>query len=413
MEVKVKVNEFFGDSELSLEFPKNWGIEVITMAGHDAPQLTDDQIRDAFSHPIGTQTIEEMAKGKRGRVVVTCDDLTRPTPAHRVFPFIMEELQNAGISDDQIFILGSFGAHPTMNLDDFTRKVGDEMVAKYPCVNHNCYDHLENIGISELGTPVNINKEFYEADLRISVSGIKKHGMAGSGGGGKAVLPGVTSLETILWNHHAVRGSQPNKIWFLKDNLMRQDMQQIARMAELNLSINCNYNGKRELVGLHIGDVDDAWKEAVKQCYQLHATPPVKEKADIVIACSYPKSAQGTDFWCANASLKEGGTAVGIHHYPPGRSIVHYRSEYIGRNWQRIKGSTPKRWPVENAEHTIMFTDRLQKSYMLGFKENVEWTTSWRQTIKRLRDIHEDEARVAIYPCSALQFETKENPLLL
>jgi len=413
MEVKVKVNEFYGDNERSIKFPEKWDVNIIKMVGHDAPQLTNEQIKDAFQHPIGTQTIEEMAKGKKGRVVVTCDDLTRPTPAHKVFPFIMEELKNAGITDDQIFILGSFGAHPPMNLDEFTRKVGDKMVAKYPCVNHNCYDHLEKIGISELGTPVQINKEFYEADLKITVSGIKKHALAGSGGGGKAILPGVTSLETILWNHHVVHGSQPNKIWSLKDNLVRQDMQQIARMAELDVSINCNYNGKRELVGLHIGDVDDAWKEAVKLCYQLHETPPVKEKADVVIANSYPKSAQGTDFWCANASLKEGGTAVGIHNYLPGRAIVHYRAEYIGRNWQRIEGSTPKRWPVKNAEHIIMFADRLQKSYMLGYEDSVEWTTSWGQTIKSMREIHGDEARVAIYPCSALQFEKKENPLLL
>jgi nickel-dependent lactate racemase len=158
--------------------------------------MTNDEIRGALDNTLGASNITEQARGKRGRIVVTCDDLSRPTPAGRVFPFIIEQLHEAGISDSQISILGSFGSHHPMNLDAFARKLGDEAIARYDCVNHNPFYNFENLGRTSRGTPLLVNKEFASADLRICISGVKKHRWAGAGGGGKAVLPGVSSIET-------------------------------------------------------------------------------------------------------------------------------------------------------------------------------------------------------------------------
>lgn len=115
------------------------------MAGHDTPPLTDNQIHDAFTHPIGTRTISELSHGKRGKIVITVDDLTRPTPAYRVLPFILKELKASGITDDQILIIGAIGTHHPMNLHDFTLKVGPEIIAKYDVVNHNPFEHFTEL----------------------------------------------------------------------------------------------------------------------------------------------------------------------------------------------------------------------------------------------------------------------------
>ncbi len=115
--IRLTVNEHYGDEVIQLPLPGRWNVHRVEMACKDAPQLNDDEIRAAIDNTVGASTIEEQAKGKKGRIVVTCDDLSRPTPAGRVFPFIVEQLHNAGISDSQIFILGSFGCHHAMNLD--------------------------------------------------------------------------------------------------------------------------------------------------------------------------------------------------------------------------------------------------------------------------------------------------------
>ncbi|MBA7617727.1 hypothetical protein ES703_77833 [subsurface metagenome] len=76
--VVVPILAWYGDTNLELDFPESWDVTVCQMKGHDAPHLLDDEIREAFTNPIGTKTIKELAKGKK-EVVILFDDMTRPT----------------------------------------------------------------------------------------------------------------------------------------------------------------------------------------------------------------------------------------------------------------------------------------------------------------------------------------------
>ena len=411
-QISLRVNEHYGDEDITLTFPEKWSIHRVEMACKDTPPLSDDKLRAALDNTVGAPNIVEQAKGKRGRIVVTCDDLSRPTPAGRVFPFIVEQLHQAGVSDSQIFVLGSFGCHNPMNIDSFARKLGDAVVAKYDCVNHNPFQNFMNLGRTSRGTPVHVNKEFASADLRICISGVKKHIWAGAGGGGKAVLPGVSSIETILYNHSIIEGRRPDRrrIWWIKDNPERQDMQETARMADLNVSVNCVYNHHRQLIDLSAGHVDDAWKGAVRSCYRAHnsASAPL---SDIVVVNAYPQADQDIDWWGAQESLRGGGTVVAVHRFDAGRALLHYRAEQMGAPWQRICGYPSKRWPVEQAGRVIVYTDRLSRRQMLSYDERVEWLTDWGEVLRRLTEVHGEEASVSVYPYGKIQFDAAKNPL--
>jgi nickel-dependent lactate racemase len=413
-DVKVRVNEHYGDALIPLEFPDGWKLNVAEMACQGVQPMTDEEIRSALDNSVGAASIAEQAKGKKGRIVVTCDDLSRPTPAGRVFPFIVEQLHEAGVSDHQIFILGSFGLHHPMNLDAFARKLGDWVVAKYDCVNHDPFQNHENLGRTSSGTPLKVNQEFARADLRICISGVKKHRWAGAGGGGKAIVPGVASIETILYNHSIIEGRRPEnrRIWWIKDNPERRDMQECARMADLNVSVNCVYDGSRQLIGLHAGDVDDAWKKAVKATYAAHSTEKAPE-SDVVIANAFPQADQDIDWSGAEGSLREGGTAVGVHLFRAGRALLHYRAEQMGAPWNRILGYPSRRWPVKQAGETLVYTDRPNRRQMLAYDDRVEWLTDWSLILGRLVELHGDDATAAIYTCGKLQFDPEKNPLSL
>ncbi|MGD2200392.1 MAG: lactate racemase domain-containing protein [Candidatus Bathyarchaeota archaeon] len=410
--VKVRVNEHYGDDLIPLEFPDGWEVHMAEMACHSSKAMTDEEIRDALDNTVGSANIEEQARGKRGRIVVTCDDLSRPTPAGRVFPFIIESLHEAGVSDDQIFVLGSFGCHHPMNLDAFAKKLGDWVVEKYDCINHNPFFNHKNLGRTSSGTPLKVNKEFADADLRICISGVKKHRWAGAGGGGKAILPGVSSIESILYNHSIIEGRRPEgrRIWWIKDNPERLDMQECARMADLNVSVNCVYDGSRQLIDLYAGDVDDAWREAVKACYKAHHTETAP-KSDVVVVNSYPQADQDIDWWGAQASLKGGGTAIGVHHFRLGRALLHYRAEQMGAPWTRTQGYHQRRWPVEAAENTLIYIDRPSKHQALTYDDKVEWLTDWNIILGQLRETHGEDATASVYPCGKLQFDSEESPL--
>ena len=411
-ELKVRVNEHHGDDLIPLKLPDSWDIRRVEMACHQDLPMTDEEIRASLDNTLGTSNITAQARGKKGRIVITCDDLSRPTPADRVFPFIIEQLHEAGVSDDQIFVLGSFGTHHPMNLDAFARKLGNDAVAKYDCVNHNPFDHFENLGRTGRGTPVRVNKEFASADLRICISGVKKHTWAGAGGGGKAVLPGVSSIDSILHNHSIIEGHRPidRRIWWIKENPERLDMQEYARIADLNVSVNCVYNHRRQLIDLYAGDVDDAWSEAVKRCYVAHDSKTAP-RSDIVIVNAYPQADQGIDWWGARESLRKGGTAVAVHHFAMGNALLHYMSEKMGALWRRMGGYERRSWPVKQAENTIVYTNRVSKRMMLSLDDRVEWRTDWESVLERMTDLHGDDASVAVYPCGKLQFDSDKYPL--
>ena len=80
--IRVPIKAWYGDEEMELAFAESWEVEECRMRGHDTPVLSDDQLREALRHPMGTQTLREMAQGRK-EVVILFDDLTRPPPVGR------------------------------------------------------------------------------------------------------------------------------------------------------------------------------------------------------------------------------------------------------------------------------------------------------------------------------------------
>ena len=415
--VKMRVDEHY-DREATVSFPDSWNVNVVSMKGHAAPPLSDDEVRDALMQPIGSPSLQDLARGKQGKIVVTCDDLERPTPAYRVFPFIMDELNKAGISDDQIFIMGAYGLHAAMTMDAYGRKVGWDMVQRFDCVNHNAFKNHTNLGKTSRGTPLLVDAEFAKADLRIVVCGIKKHPFAGCGGSGKHVIPGVAAFDTIAWNHQTIGRTSAKGIWRIKGNDGRADMQEAGRMANIDFVVNCCYNDKRDLVGLYSGDMDDSWHEAIKYSHQLHATQLPQKEADIVVVNSYLQAQQGIDWWPAQSTLRQDGSAVGIHQYTPGWRLTHYSVESFGSGgysdgyWARLHNYPNRLWPVKQAENILVWSQKIAKRNMLRYSESVNWLKQWDDVVTKLQALHGDAATVNVFPCSRVQFDSSV-PLIL
>ena len=62
--------------------------------------------------PIGTPRIAELAKGQESAAIIV-DDLSRPTPASKIIPFLLRELTAAGVPKSEIrFVVGVAPAQP-------------------------------------------------------------------------------------------------------------------------------------------------------------------------------------------------------------------------------------------------------------------------------------------------------------
>src|ERR1035437_4567603 len=174
--VVIPTHEFAGPGgapwiEERLDFPANWDIHVMEMAGHNLPALTPEQIADQCSHPIGAQSLRELAGGKK-TVAISFDDLTRTTPAYAVTPWLVAELAQAGIDERNILFIGSFGTHRAMTQGEVERKLGARIAKSYAWVNHDVFDNVKEAGTTTRGNKVLLNQTFLAADLKICISGI-------------------------------------------------------------------------------------------------------------------------------------------------------------------------------------------------------------------------------------------------
>ena len=111
---------WYGDIDLTLQFPDTWTVHVLPPK--DAPKLDAAGIEAAFANPIGTKRIAELAQGKRSAAIVV-DDVSRPTPAAEVIPYVLAELAEAGIPQREIrFVIGG-GSHRPQTREEMEKKV--------------------------------------------------------------------------------------------------------------------------------------------------------------------------------------------------------------------------------------------------------------------------------------------------
>lgn len=401
--IKVPVLAWYGDEEYELEFPEPWDVTVCNMKGANAPPLSDSEIRKAFANPIGSKTIEDLARGKK-EVAILFDDLTRPTPTEIIVPYILEQLAAAGISDDNIRFIAAIGAHGSMDGIAFRKKLGDEITGRFLVYNHNPYENCIPLGKSKLGTSVSINSELMSCDLKIGIGSIIPHPY-GFGGGSKVILPGVASVETIDANHGRLMKSPTVGMGKLEGNVLRQDMDEAARMAGFDIKIDAIINLKREIVALFVGDVVDEYVEGVKFARKHYATDMIND-ADIVIANCYSKANEMALAPRVASPLltQKGGDMVIIAITPEGQ-ITHYLARSFGRDfggrlWVKRKGL-----PDRTKRLIVMapYPDRSGADWLAPY-ELINWARSWPEVIQQLKESYGNKAKVAVIPDATLQY---------
>ena len=181
--------------------PLNWEKNIIHMRGYGATVLTQEQLAEQLSKPVGTAPLREIAAGRK-TVAITFGEMSRPTPTYEVVPWVLDQLTAAGIRDEKLFI-AAIANHRPMTQTEVATKLGMAVIKKYAWINHSCFYGCKEIGTTSRKTNVMVNQTFMDADLKITLSGIKVHFDAGYGGGAKMVLPGVSISTrwntTIMW----------------------------------------------------------------------------------------------------------------------------------------------------------------------------------------------------------------------
>jgi len=403
--------EWYGDQPLELLFPERWEVTRCRMEGEGKRGLRDEEIRAALENPVGTKPLSRLAEGHE-EVIILFDDMTRPTKTYRVLPFILETLERAGIPDENVRLIMATGSHGPHGRLDFVKKLGEEVVERYPVYNHNPYDNLEDLGETSRGTPVKVNAEVMGCDLKIGIGSILFHRLMGFSGGGKIIMPGVAGIETIQHNHGDVggfgAGRRPHpSTGYLRNegNVMRLDAEEAARMVGLDFKVDMVINLRREPQALFAGDFVEEQRLGAQRAYREHATEAPREM-DIVVVNAYARANEPhIAMWAAYTSVKEDGTIVLIPNAPDGE-INHWIFGRHGK-WHggRLWGPRPRR-PLQRGRRLIIYSPYRERTLEMkfGLPEQVTWVKTWVEVLEELRNDYPGRARVAVYPDATLGY---------
>ena len=242
---------------------------------------------DALRRPQGISPFQDLLSGVK-RVAVIVDDATRPTPVAAILEVLLTHLADSGFSNENTTIVVALGTHEAMKRDALEARLGKKVLSHAKVVQHNAWQSdLVPIRVPGEQRVVKINPEVAQADLRVGISSILPHPMAGYGGGPKIVMPGVSDYEYIR-DHHVTYLTHPRSVaGATKGNPFHEGCMEAARAIGLDFSINCVYNQKGQIIRIVGGSLETAFEEAVKVCFK-RLGHSFEEKVDVTITSSYP-----------------------------------------------------------------------------------------------------------------------------
>jgi nickel-dependent lactate racemase len=307
----------YGRTGLEVDLPADRLVGPLALRAVTPLANPEEAIAEVLAKPTGTPPLADLARGRKNACIVICD-VTRPVPNRLLLVPMLQTLEEAGISRDDILILIATGLHRPNQGNELEEMVGPDIVKHYRIENHfgkKLADH-EFLGTTPNDVPAYIDRRYMEADLKITTGLIEPHLMAGYSGGRKVICPGLAALETVkIWHGPKFLEHPKADCGFLHGNPVHEENTRIAKMAGCDFIVNVCIDGQRRITWVGAGHMEEAWLEGVRFVESV-VRVPVPEAFDVVVtSCAgYPLD---TTWYQAIKGLtgalpivKQGGTII-------------------------------------------------------------------------------------------------------
>src|SRR3954447_20284405 len=422
--------------ELELEIAE---ANVLAAIYPDEPNHVPDATAaaaEALESPVDGPRFSELLAGGKS-VAIVIDNQFRPTPQSKLLPPVLDALEAAGVTD-AVVVCANGKAFP-MSESDIEQKVARENLARMERLgipflqneprNAEMYTY---VGVSSRGTPVWLHKEVARCDVKITI-GQAQANHWGAGGGGKLILPGVVSDETIESNHCAFVPS-PQTHYGAYAGPMRSDIDEVATMCGLDCTMNVVLDTRGRVADVVFGSHPEAHLEAIKRFNAVYAyESPVPEhgQADIAICGVFAPTDHlffHTGWGCMSADfvLRDGGTILYCSPSPgvstavgdfPGLALMDLMKPYMPPtpgNYEQVLRDIHARkiqmwagciwvpiYEVMTRKHLKLVT--LEENLELAADIGMDATTSLDHALAEALAQHGPDAKVVVLPYARYQ----------
>jgi len=283
----------FDRGELGFELPEGWRGTVVE--SKTVPPIEDvpAAVAEAVANPTNSPPLRELA-GPRDKVCIVFTDVTRASPDALLVPPMLAELEAAGVHDEDITLLCGVGMHRPSTPEEKIAKLGRAIVGRYRVIDSEPQnpEALVDLGTTESGIPLSVNKVAYEADLLIATGIVEPHQYAGYSGGRKTLAVGAAGEAMIAYTHGPHMVDHPGtRLGRIEGNPFHEAVTEAARRAGLRFIVNVVQDDRKRVVYACAGEPEATFRELVTFAKALYEVP-VPQQYDVAVAgVGFPKDA--------------------------------------------------------------------------------------------------------------------------
>jgi nickel-dependent lactate racemase len=311
----VNIRLAYGKKGLYIDLSDDLNVQIVTPEYAEGLGDQAEAVRDALRRPMGSKPLQKLVT-PADTVAIVVNDITRPTPYNVILPVLLDELGH--VPDKQIVLFNATGTHRSNTDAELGRMLGAEIVRRFRIVQNEARDKDSHtlVGTTSSGNDVWIHSEYVKCAMRILTGFIEPHFFAGFSGGGKACMPGLARLDTVLRNHSPQNIDDPLAAWGVtRGNPVWEGIREAALMVQPSFLLNVALNRDKQITGVFAGDLKEAHAQGCRYV-KASAMVPVDQPYDIVITSNagYPldlnlyQSVKGMS--AASRVVKKGGSII-------------------------------------------------------------------------------------------------------
>jgi nickel-dependent lactate racemase len=283
----------YGKTETEFDLPP--GMRGTVVVSRPAEPLTDVEraVAEALARPIGSPPLREMA-GPGDRVCIVFTDVTRASPDYLLVPALLEELEAAGVRDEDVTLLCGIGMHRPSTHEEKVVKLGQAIIDRYRVIDNEPQnpEALVDLGLTPGGVPVSVHRVAVEADLLIATGLVEPHQYAGYSGGRKTLAVGAAGEALIAHTHGPAFVDHPGtRLGRIEGNPFHEAITEAARRAGLRLIFNVVLDDEKRILKVAAGEPEAAFRELVAFARSIYEVD-IPHQYDVAIGgVGFPKDA--------------------------------------------------------------------------------------------------------------------------
>jgi nickel-dependent lactate racemase len=283
----------YDKGELTFDLPAGWRGTAVESKTVPPIQDVPAAVAAAVAQPVNSPPLRELAK-PGDTVCIVFTDVTRASPDWLLVPPLLAELKTAGVRDKDITLLCGIGMHRASTIEEKVAKLGQAVVDRYRVIDSEPQNPaaLVDLGTTDTGIPLSVNRTAYEADLLIATGIVEPHQYAGYSGGRKTLAVGAAGEAMIAYTHGAQVVDHPGtRLGRTEGNPFHQAVSEAARRAGLRFIVNVVQDDRKRVACVRAGEPEATFNELVAFARTLYEVP-VPQQYDVAVAgVGYPKDA--------------------------------------------------------------------------------------------------------------------------